>query len=555
MILTDIGNYQFKSQFGEIYFDVGDIIFSQSDISLSLIGDSFLISSSSNSIENTFLSNGIHKIEGTYNLITYLDENSEITGNGLIQDLIILSDNSAISPDLVSSISYLPSDILQIQNFTSSFDSELNILLDSSMYSRLIIEPNDNINGRIFINIDYISLSFPLIPGSIYYPIHSMNEDLESKELFYVRKPDNTELLVSNCSIATNIENESFRLFFDSSIGFGMSALVLKANSPPIIQNLTCSITCSRDIDCICCTEFVSSILDPDLSECPESFSIADNSNGLFMDPQDSTMVCYTESSIQGSIQELIEYQVEDLSGDLSNIAYIDFTFNVPSLSPTPSISKSPTTSPTSSITSSISKSVTESSSTSSTPSNTPSISLSQSITPKESLILVRPTFNSNLSIQISKSSINQIIPSLNVSPSSTNIPTAAIGGCTNSNCIIGSTQSNLDSENQIIELISENGNTIGALIVPNTIAPQGIIYVSYISNIDVDTNDISLGNSIFDISITDKFGLPVNQFKNSMTICFEEDNDIDVCIILIFIFHFDLILIFLLPFFFFFIK
>ena len=57
-----------------------------------------------------------HYVLKHWRLITYLDENSEITGNGLIQDLIILSDNSAISPDLVSSISYLPSDILQIHH-------------------------------------------------------------------------------------------------------------------------------------------------------------------------------------------------------------------------------------------------------------------------------------------------------------------------------------------------------------------------------------------------------------------------------------------------------
>jgi len=47
-------------------------------------------------------------------------------------------------------------------------------------------------------------------------------------------------------------------------------------------------------------------------------------------------------------------------------------------------------------------------------------------------------------------------------------------------------------------------------------------------SNINVDTNDVSLGNAIFDISILDEFGSSVSKFDDSMKICFEEENSID---------------------------
>merc|ERR1712100_106908 len=305
----------------------------------------------------------------------------------------------------------------------------------------------------------------------------------------------------------------------------------MKANYPPTIQNLTCSITCSRNVDCTCCTDFVSSIADPDLSECPETFKLVDNQNGLFVDPQDSSLVCYTESSIQQSIEESIEYQVTDTGGYISNTANINFNFNVPTLCPTPSVSITPTTSATNTPSPSASEtpSTTPIASVSPVPSitssNTPSSTVTQTITPKESLILVIPSLIPSQTRRIVASS-NQVLPSVN--PTSSPIPTSAIGACTNSNCQIGSLQSGLTSGNQNIQLISDDGNNIGVLIVPNSIAPQGTLYVSYVSNINVDTNAVSLGNAIFDISILDEFGSSVSKFDDSMKICFEEENSIN---------------------------
>lgn len=515
--------------------------------SLSLIGNSYTLSS--NNIDNTYLSNGNHIIEGNYLKKTILEENTEISGNGFIQNLEIGGNNSQISPDLVP-LSYLPSDILQIQNFTSSFDSELNILINSTGYSRLIIEPYDNISGRIFINVDYISSDdVALIPDTIYYPIYSINEDLESKELFYVREPDNNnEILVANCSVVSNNDDENFRVFFSSSSGLGTSAILLKVNNPPEIQNLVCDRTCERNIDCTCCTNFVSSIVDPDISECSETFTIVDSQSGLFVDSQDSSMICFTESSIQGSIQESINYQVKDTGGDLSNIAMIFFNFNVPSLSPSISGTISPTASPTSSKSPSSSltgtpsisstRTISKSPTISSSSSNTQSTSNSLSITPKESLILVRPTYNPIQSSIFQPSqtkpsvSINNQMPSISSSRTPLPFPTSAgDGDC--ANCITGNVRSPLSTDNQNIQLISDDRN-IGVLIIPSTIAPQGTIDVSYVSNLQIDTNDVTLGSTIFDITITDEFGLSVTQFSDSLTICFEEEEDINVCIIFV---------------------
>ena len=520
ILLIGVEDYEFVSQFGKIEFDANNIL-SVNSMQLSLIGNSFLSSITTNTLENNFLSNGNHMIEGEYSGIVVLDEDSGISGNGLIENLVIGGDNSTISPDLVP---FVPSDILQIQNFTSSFDSELNIRITSTSYSRLIIEPNDNIDGRIFINIDYSGP--PIIPGSIYYPVYSMNEDLESKQLFYIRESDR-ELLVSNCSIVSNIDNESFRVFFDSSIDFGNSALKLQQNFPPTIQNLTCSTICSRNIDCICCVDFVSSILDPDLSDCPETFTLVDNQNGLFVDPDNSAMVCYTEISIQESIQESIEYQIEDTGGDLSNLAYINFSFIVPTNSPTPSTSPTTSITPTSSNTPSISKTNTESPNP--TISNTPSSSITNSITPKESLILVIPTLEPVISVKPS-ALINQI-PSKSASSSSQKMPTSSNDDCIYDNCEIGYGEVDIDvnenSDNNIeVNLISIEGNIIGELIIPNSIVNGGTLSYSFISSDSYESNDITIGKTIIDITITDEFGLPVFNFDESITICLEEDDD-----------------------------
>merc|ERR1712100_597162 len=228
----------------------------------------------------------------------------------------------------------------------------------------------------------------------------------------------------------------------------------MKANYPPTIQNLTCSITCSRNVDCTCCTDFVSSIADPDLSECPETFKLVDNQNGLFVDPQDSSLVCYTESSIQQSIEESIEYQVTDTGGYISNTANINFNFNVPTLCPTPSVSITPTTSATNTPSPSASETPSTTPIPSVSSSNTPSSTVTQTITPKESLILVIPSLIPSQTRRIVASS-NQVLPSVN--PTSSPIPTSAIGACTNSNCQIGSLQSGLTSGNQNIQLISDD--------------------------------------------------------------------------------------------------
>ena len=537
-------DYQFISQSGEIQFDTQSIASINDDTTMTISGNSWISSSTTNTISNILLTNGEHTIEGEYTGTTTLDGGSEIIGNGIVQNLEIGGDNSILSPDLVS---LLQPKILQIEEFFSSFDSELNIRITTVSNSRIIIEPQDNINGKIFLNIN--DEGSTLSKGSTYYPVYSMTENLESKDLFYMRKSDNTEVMVSNCSIITN--NESFRAFFDSSIDFGNSAILLKVNSPPVIQMLNCETSCTRNSDCTCCVNYASSVLDPDASECSETFSIVDNQNGLFMNPQNSGQVCYTESSIQGTTQRIKTYQVEDSVGDVSNNAIINFNFNVPSLCPTPSISISATTSITTTKTSSSSLSVTKTQSnnptTSSSSTLTPTSSITTSITPKESLQLVRPSFTSP-STQISTSRnqislspstsriVNQIMPSSSVSVSSRSIPTAAVGGCTNSNCQSGSTQSNLgDASNNNqddVALVSDDGNIVGAVIIPNTIAPDGTIAVSFISNIQVNTAEVTLGNSIFDITISDSFGSSVSKFDESLTICFEEEGSVNVCIL-----------------------
>ena len=158
------------------------------------------------------------------------------------------------------------------------------------------------------------------------------------------------------------------------------------------------------------------------------------------------------------------------------------------------------------------------------------------------------PTQSSSKSLSI-KSKSNSPSRTSSFSPSrNIVIPTSSIDICSNNECDVGFDEldlSNNDNYNDnnndnnnnesILELISNNGNNVGTLIIPNNIVSEdSTISVSFVTGSNsLISNDIRLGNTIADIVIKDIFNSEIKNLENSLTICFEQQEDeLDVCII-----------------------
>jgi len=75
------------------------------------------------------------------------------------------------------------------------------------------------------------------------------------------------------------------------------------------------------------------------------------------------------------------------------------------------------------------------------------------------------------------------------------------------------------------VDLTSQQGSSVGALIIPESVAPGGTVSVAFVSDIP-DERD--LGNIIVDIRIQDSFGLPVTELSEDVTICLEHEGNVD---------------------------
>ena len=90
-------------------------------------------------------------------------------------------------------------------------------------------------------------------------------------------------------------------------------------------------------------------------------------------------------------------------------------------------------------------------------------------------------------------------------------------------------------NNNQVdtIELVSNSGLYLGSLIIPNELTENGLVTISYVTDSNtITTNGVELGNTILDITITDKSNSLITNFDNYLTICLEQPgNNVNVSI------------------------
>ena len=127
-------------------------------------------------------------------------------------------------------------------------------------------------------------------------------------------------------------------------------------------------------------------------------------------------------------------------------------------------------------------------------------------------------------------------------SPSPIAIPTSAgtLENCYD--CEFGSSQQVIDSSNNgntngsddngtsEVNLVTDNGDDIGTLIIPNDAAGPDesfVIDVSFVTNIPQSQLTVPLGSTILDITITNSFGITVTELDEPVEICLTAD-DVD---------------------------
>mmetsp|Transcript_5546 Transcript_5546/g.6827 ORF Transcript_5546/g.6827 Transcript_5546/m.6827 type:complete len:260 (+) Transcript_5546:16-795(+) len=177
------------------------------------------------------------------------------------------------------------------------------------------------------------------------------------------------------------------------------------------------------------------------------------------------------------------------------------------------SVTQTSTVLRTSSTSTSTSFSPSESKSTASSP--------SISITPKESLIILPPV---------------DILPPLVISPSpsSTFIPTSARDCSEKEECDPETLAIVLGENSSITNLVlsDSSGNTVGVVIIPNSVSPGGVLSVTVLSGIDSNDFDNVLGNSFIDITLVDIFSNSVTQLVDPIEICVAKNRDVDVSLL-----------------------
>ena len=234
----------------------------------------------------------------------------------------------------------------------------------------------------------------------------------------------------------------------------------------------------------------------------------------------------------------------------------------------TASISTSPTKTGSSSGTGSISESNSESVSLSKSISTQPSKSISSTLS---STISISISLSNTISMSISSSSNLSVITSpipipslsqlpiasqiiISVSPSISKIipsivsqsrsaiasitpniiPTSAEIDIKCSDCEYGETQMVID-KNEIQDIqLSISEITLGSIIIPNNVENTQtdlLIDVSYVTNF-LSSENIQLGSTIVDITLTDSFGTKITELDEPITICFNQNevND-DSCL------------------------
>ena len=81
--------------------------------------------------------------------------------------------------------------------------------------------------------------------------------------------------------------------------------------------------------------------------------------------------------------------------------------------------------------------------------------------------------------------------------------------------------------------LSDSSGNTVGDVIIPNSVAPGGTLSVTVLSGIDgVEFDNVILGNSVIDVTLLDVFSNPVTQLVDPIEICVAENRDVDVSLL-----------------------
>ena len=496
--------------------------------------------------EDVYLSEGIYQIDGAMNFTNEVETtifNGILTGNGYIQTLILRGDspNSVrIIPNLISTLALARRDttldILTIDKLNGSLSNSpiLNFQIAGFyQYAQICIQSVIG-NPELSLLIEKVPSMNNELPPNSYELIFSDSYD-PFGDLFYSNN------IVSDCTPIT-LEGLPIQTVKPQFSNIDTTKFSIVVDDPPFSNDEFCSQTCIIGNDCTCCVNVLDDSGDPDGNICGNNLIIDIISTDGFIDPEDSSTICYTENNIQQS--ELIEIQYRVFDGySYSNISTVFVSFSIISTFPSNSASQSKTISPSLSdmpirnitISPTVSASITP------TISESATISMSASKSSKQSLEIVGvPIVSPNEVFTIAPSNSPKPSSSRTVSQSTTQIQND-LGNC--NSCEYGSGEitfenssnnNNNDANDEIeITLVSDDGDIVGSLIMPSTIAPDGsVLTYSFVSGIETTNQDI--GGIIIDINIYNEFSIPITNLNEDITICLK-DKDADNVITIIF--------------------